>query len=167
MTHNQLFDFESDFVATLRCIPMAVRFKLDRIGIKLSLRQWSRFTHDDRQTLLDAPCATAGEVELYYRRLADLVRLRSSEEPAPLPEPVRALWEMAGEVPPVVSAFARSSGGEGPTNQQWSGLTELQRFVLVKLTRDSHDNVNFMPAMCEFGLSLRTLPAPREGATRQ
>ena len=44
MNDTQLFAFESDFVATLRCVPMAVRFKLDRCGIKLSLRQWSRFS---------------------------------------------------------------------------------------------------------------------------
>lgn len=40
------FQFESDFVATLRCIPMIVRFKLDLCGVKLSLKAWSRFDHD-------------------------------------------------------------------------------------------------------------------------
>ncbi len=52
MNDQQLFAFENDFVATLRCIPMAVRFKLDRCGIKLTLRQWSRLTHSDRTDLL-------------------------------------------------------------------------------------------------------------------
>ena len=41
-----LFDFERDFAGSLRCIPMVARQKLDIVGIKLSLRQWSRFTHE-------------------------------------------------------------------------------------------------------------------------
>lgn len=43
-----LFDFERDFAGSLRCIPMIARQKLDIIGIKLSLRQWSRFTREER-----------------------------------------------------------------------------------------------------------------------
>ncbi len=39
MNDTGMFDFESDFVASLRCIPMCVRFKLDLCEIKLSLRQ--------------------------------------------------------------------------------------------------------------------------------
>ena len=35
------FDFEADFTADLRCIPMAVRRKLDLAGIKLKLQHWS------------------------------------------------------------------------------------------------------------------------------
>ena len=65
MNDNHLFAFEDDFVASLRCIPMAVRLKLDRSGIKLTLRQWSRFTTDDRRELLDTPCRSAGEVAAY------------------------------------------------------------------------------------------------------
>lgn len=42
MEHT-FFKFEADFVDTLRCVPMIVRFKLDTVGIKLSLRAWSRF----------------------------------------------------------------------------------------------------------------------------
>ena len=62
MNDDHLFAFESDFVATLRCVPMAVRLKLDRCEIKLSLRQWSRFTPEDRRRLLAAPCRTPTDV---------------------------------------------------------------------------------------------------------
>ena len=54
--------------------------------------------------------------------------------------------------PPVVASFAKSVGVSPPTARAWGELTELQRFALIKLTRDSHDNVNFVPAMREFGL---------------
>lgn len=152
MNDAQLFAFEDDFVASLRCIPMAVRLKLDRSGIKLSLRQWSRFTRDDRQALLDAPCRTAGEVAAYRQRLVELVALRSKEEAKPLAEPPAPIWESALAPPPVVASFAQSVGVSPPSPRAWGELTELQRFALIKLTRDNHDNVNFIPAMREFGL---------------
>jgi hypothetical protein len=150
--HAQTFRFESDFVATLRCIPMAVRFKLDRAGIKLSLRQWSRFTRDDRRRLLLAPCETAAQVARYHAQLVALAHLRANEEAKPLPPLVETPWENAERTPEIVADFARSRGVLAPTDGQWSDLTLLERFVLVKLTRDNHDNVNFVPALLEFGL---------------
>jgi hypothetical protein len=36
---------------------------------------------------------------------------------------------------------------------QWRGLTVLQRFALLKLTRPGHENKNFSKAMKEFGLA--------------
>jgi hypothetical protein len=153
MNDNQLFAFEDDFVASLRCIPMAVRLKLDRSGIKLSLRQWSRFTRADRAELLETPCATDPDVEAYRARLVELVTLRANEAAKPLPEPPAALWELIGETPPVVAVYAQSVGVPPPTAREWRRLTELQRFALIKLTRDNHDNVNFVPAMREFGLA--------------
>lgn len=154
MNDNQLFAFEDDFVTSLRCIPMAVRLKLDRSGIKLSLRQWSRFSRDDRRELLETPCAAAAEVEAYRVRLVELVALRAQEAAKPLPEPPQALLELAGETPRVVTSYALSVGAPPPTTRQWRRLTELQRFALIKLTRDNHDNVNFVPAMREFGLAV-------------
>jgi hypothetical protein len=52
----------------------------------------------------------------------------------------------------VVADYARRVGQTPPSDRQWSALTRLQRFALIKLTRDNHDNVNFIPAMMEFGL---------------
>lgn len=151
MNDTRLFAFEDDFVASLRCIPMAVRLKLDRSGIKLSLRQWSRFTRDDRQALLDLPCDTEAEVAAYRAQLVALVALRAREEARPLAEAPAPLWEAASP-PPVVATYALSVGVAPPTPRAWGELSELQRFALVKLTRDNHDNVNFIPAMREFGL---------------
>lgn len=153
MNDNHLFAFEDDFVASLRCIPMAVRLKLDRSGIKLTLRQWSRFTTEDRRALLDLPCATDAEVDAYRARLVALVAKRAGEDARPLPEAPAVLWEVVGGTPPVVTDYARTVGVPPPTEGQWRTLSELQRFVLIKLTRDNHDNVNFVPAMREFGLA--------------
>jgi hypothetical protein len=152
MNETQMFAFEHDFVSTLRCVPMAVRFKLDACGIKLTLRQWSRFTPEDRRDLLMASCETTEEIEAYRTTLVDLVALRSGEWAKPLTIPPCRQWETAARVALVVVDYARSLGVRPPDGAQWSALTQLQRFVLIKLTRDNHDNVNFVPAMAEFGL---------------
>lgn len=153
MNDAQLFAFESDFVSTLRCIPMAVRFKLDRCGIKLSLRQWSRFTRADRQAALTEPCGSTAEIAAYRAALVALIALRADEPVRPLAEQPCELWNDARQVPTPVAEYARSIGLAPPSAAEWAGLTVLQRFVLLKLTRDKHDNLNFAPAMREFGIA--------------
>lgn len=152
MKHDHLFAFESDFVASLRCIPMAVRFKLDRTGIKLTLRQWSRFTPADRLELLALPCDAPEAQAIYHQRLEALVRARTGDAAQPLPAPEPPIWERADGPPAAVVAFATGIGVSPPSAEAWRDLAELQRFVLVKLSRDNHDNVNFVPALWEFGL---------------
>ncbi len=153
MIDVQLFNFERDFANSLRCVPMAVRLKLDLSGIKLTLRQWSRFTVDDRQMLLHLPCETAEEIDDYRITLVELVAVRADELAKPLAEDVTAAeWEQVASVPRVLLDYADFIGVSEPTLAQWAALTRLQRFTLLKLTRDHHDNVNFVPAMQEFGL---------------
>lgn len=148
---TQLFAFESDFVQSLRCIPMAVRFKLDRVGIKLSLRQWSRFTHADRHALLLAPCETRAEIDHYRADLIDLVARRAGEAAKALAEKPDEAWR-ALQTPDAVHAQAARLDVASPTALQWRRLGRLERFALLKLTRPGHDNVNFLPALREFGL---------------
>jgi hypothetical protein len=149
---QELFAFESDFVATLRCIPMAVRFKLDLAGVKLSLRQWSGFTLADRSRMLASPCATAGEIEGYRRRLIELIAERTGEAACDIAPPDAGPWAADADPPTALADFAGSRGLTPPTAAQWRGLTDLRRFTLLKLIRDGHDNVNFGPALREFGL---------------
>lgn len=153
MSHDELFAFEADFVDTFRCIPMAVRFKLDRVGVKLTLRQWSRMTRDDRAALLGMPCTIDAEVEAYRETLCILIRERAGEEPSVLVEPPCESWSHRDRVPQQVARRAEEVSVATPSLEAWSQLPELHRFVLVKLSRDNHDNVNFAPAMAEFGLN--------------
>ena len=37
--------------------------------------------------------------------------------------------------------------------RRWNGLSSLQRFTLVKLTRGGHENENFLPTLREFDLA--------------
>ena len=53
--HNRCFAFEADFVDDLRCLPMAVRRKLDLAGVKLRLSHWHALRADERAELLAWP----------------------------------------------------------------------------------------------------------------
>lgn len=161
MNDTTLFEFESDFVASLRCIPMAVRFKLDLAAIKVSLRQWSRFAHSERRTLLSQGCETSTEIRRYRAYLIDLIVERVGEAAKPLPEPACELWKALDGVPAAVTDQSANAGLAGPTRSQWAALSDLQRFALLKLTRPGHDNANFAPAMSEFGLASDAVRASR------
>ncbi|MET0272223.1 MAG: nitrate reductase associated protein [Phenylobacterium sp.] len=152
MSHTRLFAFESDFVASLRCVPMTVRMKLDACAIKLTLRQWSRFTVEDRRDLLLTPCATAAEIAAYRGKLIGLIACRAGEAARPLAEPAPDLSRTARGTPAAVRAQAADKNVLPPTDAAWRRLTDLERFVLLKLSRDKHDNINFVPALREFGL---------------
>ena len=147
-----LFAFESDFSGSLRCIPMIVRLKLDLCGIKLSLRQWSRFTRDDRAALVEDPCETAAEAAAYGVALAGLIADRAGETAVNLPIDPAPAWADTFCVPERVAAYVAGLGLPALSVGQWGRLSVLQRFALFKLTRPGHDNDNLEPAMREFGL---------------
>ncbi|GBQ22632.1 hypothetical protein AA12717_1254 [Gluconacetobacter sacchari DSM 12717] len=147
-----IFDFESDFAGSLRCIPMIARQKLDIAGIKLSLRQWSQLSREGRGRLADLRCGTAEEREAYRALVLCLIAARSDEPPRYLATADFADWREAGRMPDAVRAQADADGVPPPTPAQWAALTPLQRFALIKLARSQHENENFVPAMREFGV---------------
>lgn len=148
------FEFERDFAGSLRCIPMAVRLKLDLCGIKLSLRQWSRLLRLERHWLLQYPCATRAEAEALRASLADIIERTPGETAQYIEMETDPAWR-ADRVPEVVVTQSAAVGVRPPTRSQWAGLTDVQRFALIKLTRAGHENANFLPAMREFGLAVR------------
>lgn len=148
---SYLFQFEADFAQTLRCIPMLVRYKLDTCGVKLKLQHWGHFTAEERQVALNAPCATETEIQAYRSLLHQLVQAHTGEQPSDLPVDDRPDWVNPAAIPASVQAQAEES--QLPlTLAQWGGLTALQRFVLIKLSRSEHENKNFLPALREFHL---------------
>lgn len=149
-----IFEFEKDFAGSLRCIPMAVRFKLDHAGVKLSLRQWSRFSHADRALLLSLSCGYAADIQHYQHTLVELIASRAKEQAKLVVVELTPEWSKADQVSSRVIEHSQLLGIASPTLQQWSAMTSLQRFALLKLTREGHDNANFIPAMREFGALL-------------
>ena len=65
----------------LALIPRALRDKLDRVGIKLHLAEWTLLTHAERRRLIDQPCGSADDIERYRAELDALIRLRTGHAP--------------------------------------------------------------------------------------
>ncbi|MBD2081055.1 nitrate reductase associated protein [Leptolyngbya sp. FACHB-17] len=148
---SPFFQFESDFVDSLRCIPMIVRYKLDTCGVKLKLHQWNKFSESDRQQTVDAPCSTEDEVRKYKELLHQLIEQRTGETATDLAIDENPSWNDVVNIPESVIQQAERVGVR-ITPKQWQTLTPIQRFVLIKLSRSSHENANFLPAVKEFQL---------------
>lgn len=147
-----IFDFESDFAGSLRCIPMITRQKLDVVGIKLSLRQWSRFSREERGTLTELSCEMPDEQSAYRAFVLQLISERSDEQPTYLLTQNFDDWRRNDRMPESVKVQSSADDVPPPTAEQWATLTPLQRFSLIKLARSKHENENFVPAMKEFGI---------------
>ncbi|HEY9767874.1 MAG TPA: nitrate reductase associated protein [Coleofasciculaceae cyanobacterium] len=148
---SDFFQFEMDFASSLRCIPMQVRYKLDLCGIKLKLPQWSQFSSGDRQKLLSLPCQTSEQVQTYRKTLQELVKKTTGEMATDLTVESAPDWENDFKIPDSVSEKSREAGFP-LTVKRWTKLTRIQRFALIKLSRSSHENRNFVPALEEFHL---------------
>jgi hypothetical protein len=149
---STIFEFETDFAGALYCIPMAVRRKLDLCGVKVSLKQWNRFTLEQREHLVSRECDTPEEADAYEREVARLLEARAGDTPEFLDRDVGTEWKDTSAVPQRLIDYSQERGVAAPTLDQWAALTELQRFALFKLTRPGHSNENFVPAMREFGV---------------
>lgn len=148
----EYFDFEEDFIEeNVRCIPMIVRFKMDKAGIKLKLSEWSKFPIHERKELAVKLCTTNDEVVAYENYLKQLVKKYTGKEATEMNVEKNTAWANKGFVPMMLDEKAKEFNWR-ITIDQWKSLTELQRFALLKLCKPGHENRNFPIAMKEFKL---------------
>jgi hypothetical protein len=148
---KNFFQFEADFVDSLRCIPMYVRYKLDISGIKLKLAEWNQMNQEQRQSLVDLPTTTEAEVNYYREYLQNLVLQITGKSASELPIEIHPAWMDSDRVSDEVEKKVAELGLH-ITLKDWQNLTDLQRFALIKLSRSSHENHNFPIAMAEFNI---------------
>jgi len=148
---NKYFQFEADFVDSLRCIPMAVRYKLDTCGVKLKLQHWSEFSLAEKQSLMDLPCTIAPDIQQYRSHLHNLVQNHTGELPGDVAVSDFPEWQNIETIPESVETQGQIVGIK-LTLAQWENFSPIERFVLIKLSRSHHENKNFLPAIEEFNL---------------
>ena len=148
--HSHSFDFEADFTSDLRCIPMAVRRKLDLAGVKLKLSHWGALAGPERQRLLQWPDHSQA-IEQLRQWLLERTAAMADGQAKLLPAAVTDDWQQAEQLPALLEASCRQLQLPLP-NTAWQELNELQRFALVKLSHPGHEHRNLPAALREFGL---------------
>jgi hypothetical protein len=149
---RQVFGFEADFASDLRCLPMAVRRKLDLAGVKLKLLQWSGLTSSERQRLLEWDDGAAA-----IQALRGWLLERSATLPGGTVgslEPARETAWHQGDAWPAAVRHSCEQLNLAVREEGWRELDELQRFALVKLSHPGHEHRNLPRALAEFGLLL-------------
>ncbi len=140
LIHCRTFHFEADFVTSLRCIPMAVRRKLDLCGCKVKLQQWLELSEFDRKEILmwsDYP----EELMKLAQRLANCSSKMLIKD--------QETWQNTDQIPKDLSCSCIEIGKQIPSLEQWKALDELERFALVKLSHPGHEHRNLASALKE------------------
>lgn len=127
---TQLLPWEDDAnYLRLVFLPMAMRFKLDVVGLKLHLKQWQAFPLEARQALLAFPCESPEDCLNFTTRLQALAKKHTAETLEPLPA---ALDLTAGEKPEGLTDKLRPLGFDLPEDL-WKQAPAYARYLLTKI----------------------------------
>ncbi len=128
------FHFEDDIYCTLECVPMTVRRKLDRIGLKVHLAQWQGLGPGERLAICHLPAEQPDETEALRTFIIEAVKRTSGEEPRDLTPEQRQSWQPPEKVPPALVADAAAAGAV-LTQAMWDRLDGDERYMLTKLEK--------------------------------
>ncbi|SAK83641.1 hypothetical protein AWB75_05432 [Caballeronia catudaia] len=151
----RLFEFEVESSDNLRFLPLAVRFNLDRFGMRITLDQWQQLPHADRVLLARFPVEDDAELEKNFDlALEEMMKTHANAAPEQIERDPEPVWAHADAVPEAVIRQSSLCGVSAPSLDRWGALDRFQRYALAKLSRNT-DKVNhdFLPAMREFGLA--------------
>jgi hypothetical protein len=115
------------------------------------LAEWSKFSLEERIELAKKACIDEEEIKQYYNYTAGLIKIHTGKEATFLTIDLHPGWSDLNKVPGLLLEKLNSFGWDLLV-EQWKGLTNLQRFALIKLCRAGHESKNFPKAFREFGL---------------
>jgi hypothetical protein len=142
------FDFEAEIYQSLSCLPMAARRKLDRLGLKISLDQWQRFSRGERLMICHAPATTPEECDALKLFIDEVSVARTGIPPRPLSAESRKEADPPMEPPSALVANAQALG-IAFSSREWEQLDADERYALVKLGGTPRPSHNFKAALDE------------------
>lgn len=146
---NKQFGFERELYTTLSCLPLAARYKLDTIGIKIGIKQWLALGMDERRAICEMSANSDEERQVMSELLRRLISERCGEQPTFLSSEQRANALQTAHLPPAVAQQAGSLGYELDA-ERWKMLDEDQRYALLKFAGDDRRRAKFAAALQEF-----------------
>lgn len=143
------FKFEDDMHTTLACVPMSVRRKLDRVGVKVGLEQWKALGRGERLAICHLPVERHEEREALRLFINEAVRRVCGEEPRALGEAQRAVADPPAKLPAEIAERARAAG-VALDQKAWERLDADERYALIKLGGGAEVSHNLAAALAEF-----------------
>jgi hypothetical protein len=143
------FKFEDEMHTTLACVPMAVRRKLDRVGVKIGLEQWKALGRGERLAICHLPVDRHEEREALRLFINEAVLRVCGEEPRALSEAQRAVADPPSQLPAQVAERARAAG-VALNQAAWERLDTDERYALIKLGGGAEASHNLAAALAEF-----------------
>ena len=142
------FNFEDEVHHSLACVPMAVRRKLDRVGVKVSLEQWQTLAQHERLAICHLPADSDEERETVRTYLEETVKARAGTATKALSEEIQRSAEPPNAPPAQLIENAQVAGVT--LNQQvWDRLDADARYALIKLGGTAQQSHNFVAALRE------------------
>lgn len=115
-------------------ITMAVRMKLDLVGLKLRLKDWQTLPIERRRELQDAPAETESDIDQFGKLLNTTLRGAGHEAPESLSESRKAdisYWKDPSAMPRQVREVANTID----IQIDWARLDRFGRYVLWTLAK--------------------------------
>jgi hypothetical protein len=145
------FRFEDEMHESLQCVPMAVRRKLDRVGLKIGLEQWKSLDRGERLAICHFPVESSEECDALGVFIREAMKRRFGVEPNSLTDAQRASAEPPVSPPARVTAHARAAGFDLNATT-WSRLDGDERFALMKMGDGETPSHNLGAALREFSV---------------
>ena len=145
------FKFEDEMHESLQCVPMAVRRKLDRVGLKIGLEQWKSLDRGERLAICHFPVDSSEECDGLGVFIREAMKRRFGVEPKVLSDAQRASAEPPAS-PPDRVVDARAPGGFDLSDAAWSRLDSDERFALMKMGDAETPSHNLGAALKEFSV---------------
>jgi len=143
------FKFEDEMHESLQCVPMAVRRKLDRVGLKISLEPWKALDRGERLAICHLPTSSAEECDALSIFIREAMLRHFGTEPKFLTDAQRAAADPPATPPEQLVVRAREAGFD-LSDFAWSKLDGDERFALMKMGADSKPSHNLGAALKEF-----------------
>jgi hypothetical protein len=145
------FKFEDEMHESLQCVPMAVRRKLDRVGLKIGLEQWKALDRGERLAICHFPVNSAEELDGLGVFIREAMKRRFGVEPKVLTDAQRASAEPPASPPARAVEHARAAGFD-LSAAAWSRLDGDERFALMKMGDAETPSHNLAAALKEFAI---------------
>ena len=155
------FKFEDEMHESLQCVPMAVRRKLDRVGLKIGLAQWKELDRGERLAICHLPVDSSEECDALGVFIREAMTRRFGVEPKSLTDAQRASAEPPAAPPDRVVSHARAAGFD-LSDAAWSRLDGDERFALLKMGDAEKPSHNLGAALKEFAVpAISEIDQPR------